>query len=353
MINGTPYVFLGANTSDGFVNKFYNKYDNLYTYIIKGGPGCGKSSFMKAVAKRAEELNQPVIKAPCSSDPTSLDAVILPNQKIMIADGTSPHVLDPVYPGVKEEIINFGEFWNKEMLENSGEKIIELTDKNKALHKKASVCLNALGRVKRDNFGIYLSAVDIKKTAHFAAMIANRYLAKNGKRAKERVCFLSGETPNKTVFYQETINCLCEKKVIINDQMFAVSGIMMSIIRDIALANGYNILTAKNHLLPNEKIDHIIIPEANVAFCTEADSVKFNDTDRRTRTERFCNKEIIKKSANRIALNKKLEVAFLNQTHNLLASAKQVHDQLEEHYIKAMNYERLNEYTEKFINSVF
>ncbi len=353
MLNGTPYIFLGANTAEGFLNKFYNKDDNLYTYIIKGGPGCGKSSFMKAVAKRAEELNKPVIKAPCSSDPNSLDAVILPEQNIMIADGTSPHVLDPVYPGVKAEIINFGEFWNKEMLKRNADKIIEITDKNKTLHKKASVCLNALGRVKRDNFSIYLAAADIKNAAHFAANLANRYLAKNSKRAKERVCFLSGETPEKSVFYPNTVDCFCQKKIIINDPTLAVSGIMMSVIRDIALNNGYNIITARNHILASEKIDHIIVPEANVAFCSENDFVKFTDTIRRIRAERFCNKEMVKKSANRIALNKKLETAFLSQTHKLLTEAKQVHDQLEEHYIKAMNYDLLNNYTQKFIDNLF
>lgn len=353
MQNKVPNVFLGANSADGFLNRFYVKGEDLYTYIIKGGPGCGKSSFMKAVAKRAEELNQPLITAPCSSDPNSLDAVILPNQKIMITDGTSPHIIDPVYPGVKEEIINFGEFWNKETLKEQSEKIISLTDKNKTLHKKASVCLNALGRVKRDNFSIYLAATDIKKTAHFAAQIANKYLIKTGKKPKERVCFLSGETPQKTVFYEDTIELMCEKKVIINDPTLAVGSIIMSVIRDIALNCGYTIITAKNHILGEEKIDHVIVPEANIAFCTENEQLHFSDTVRRTRTERFYNKETVKKSANRIALNKKLEVAFLTQTHRLLTEAKQTHDQLENCYIKAMNYNLLNEYTQKFINKLF
>ena len=60
MQNTIPNIFLGANSADGFLNRFYSKGEDLYTYIIKGGPGCGKSSFMKAVAQRAEELNQPL-----------------------------------------------------------------------------------------------------------------------------------------------------------------------------------------------------------------------------------------------------------------------------------------------------
>ena len=46
--------FLGANSPQGFVSRF----DQLdcgdpqwHTFIIKGGPGCGKSSFMRRIAE--------------------------------------------------------------------------------------------------------------------------------------------------------------------------------------------------------------------------------------------------------------------------------------------------------------
>ena len=42
-------AFLGANTPKGFVSLFdelYNPYTTKNAYIIKGGPGTGKSSFI-------------------------------------------------------------------------------------------------------------------------------------------------------------------------------------------------------------------------------------------------------------------------------------------------------------------
>ena len=48
----------------------------------------------------------------CSSDPESLDAVIFPSLRVSVADGTSPHTLDPDYPGVTAEIVALGECWN-------------------------------------------------------------------------------------------------------------------------------------------------------------------------------------------------------------------------------------------------
>ena len=53
---GYPKYLLGANSCEGFVSYFADNYDALSdwrAYIIKGGPGTGKSSFMKYITVRA------------------------------------------------------------------------------------------------------------------------------------------------------------------------------------------------------------------------------------------------------------------------------------------------------------
>ena len=50
--------FLAANSGVGFISLFdscYSAKDGWRVYIIKGGPGTGKSSFMKYMIKTAEE----------------------------------------------------------------------------------------------------------------------------------------------------------------------------------------------------------------------------------------------------------------------------------------------------------
>ena len=66
------------------------------------------------------------------------------SRKVVVFDATAPHVMDPVYPGVCEEILNFGEFWNADELKDNKEEIIALTDKNKALHRisRRKACFN-------------------------------------------------------------------------------------------------------------------------------------------------------------------------------------------------------------------
>lgn len=88
--------FLGANSPNGF----YSLYDQLIDpaqaediLILKGGPGCGKSSLMRRVGRAAEERGLAVEYIVCSGDPDSLDAVILPQLGAAIVDGTAPHVV--------------------------------------------------------------------------------------------------------------------------------------------------------------------------------------------------------------------------------------------------------------------
>ena len=95
--------FLASNSAGGFVSYFDSCYDPAmgYTaYIIKGGPGTGKSSFIKNVIASAESNNIAVEEIGCASDPNSLDGVIISSIKTVFLDGTPPHAVEPRLPGV-------------------------------------------------------------------------------------------------------------------------------------------------------------------------------------------------------------------------------------------------------------
>ena len=105
-----PHIqyFLGANSPTGF----YSLYDQLLPpeqaraiYILKGGPGCGKSTLMRRVAAQAGEAGLAVERILCSGDPGSLDAVVIPELGVALVDGTAPHV--GVTKGHRAEKVRF------------------------------------------------------------------------------------------------------------------------------------------------------------------------------------------------------------------------------------------------------
>ncbi len=135
--------FAAANTAEGFVGWFddiFNPRSLDYIYIIKGGSGTGKSTLMKKVAVKAVESGAECEYFYCSSDPTSLDGIIMTmpsGKRLAMLDGTAPHTRDPKYPGATEEIVNLGEYWCDDILKGQKKEIFSLSDKKSALFRGA------------------------------------------------------------------------------------------------------------------------------------------------------------------------------------------------------------------------
>ncbi len=147
--------FAAANSADGFVCRFEDIFsaDAVdYTYIIKGGSGTGKSTLMKNAAARATSLGGEVEYFYCSSDPSSLDGIIMTlsgGRKIAMLDGTAPHTYDPKIPGVLDEIINLGGFWNGDILKKAKPQIVRLASEKSHLFKEAYKDFSVAGTLMR------------------------------------------------------------------------------------------------------------------------------------------------------------------------------------------------------------
>ena len=100
--------FLGATTPAGFKGYFepLRREPGMQMYLIKSGPGCGKSTLMKRLARTAEQNGLLTQRIHCASDPDSLDGVILPGQHRAIVDATAPHVVEPDAPGADEVVVS-------------------------------------------------------------------------------------------------------------------------------------------------------------------------------------------------------------------------------------------------------
>ena len=88
------HFFLGANSPAGFVS-FYDEItaqaENGRLFVVKGGPGTGKSTLMRRTAAALSQREKCFEYIHCSSDPDSLDAVVFPALNTAIVDGTAPH----------------------------------------------------------------------------------------------------------------------------------------------------------------------------------------------------------------------------------------------------------------------
>ncbi len=144
-MNAQTY-FLGANSAFGFhscYDTFCRPSDGDFLHVIKGGPGCGKSSFMRKIGKAAEEAGLQVEYVLCSGDPDSVDGVYLPERKLGYVDGTAPHTIDVPYPGVYGSYLDLGQFYDCSALQCKAETIVQLNTEYKSLYKKAYAILRS------------------------------------------------------------------------------------------------------------------------------------------------------------------------------------------------------------------
>ncbi len=347
--------FLAANSCEGFLSYFKSCYDAAAGWrciIIKGGPGTGKSSFMKYIAARAIDKGYRITLCPCSSDPDSLDAVIIKDIKTVLLDGTAPHVVDPDYAGVCEEILNLGAYWNGAALREKRDNIIAATDKNRNLHKAAARYLGACGQLLYDNLKIARQNTDFARVVTLAERTAKKTIPATDAQPHEQVRFLSGITPRGVVSYADTVNKLYNQKVIIEDKYGAVGDAFMNAVRKIALSRGHSIITVKNAFLPNEITDHILIPDLSLAFVCENEYIAFEPQDRRIHARRFYNTTQLHALKARMRFNRRAFRELLSAATQTLYRAKKAHDELEKFYVDAMDFDAIARMAPQFAEEI-
>lgn len=135
--------FAGGNTARGFCSLYDSNLQGLdRLFILKGGPGTGKSSLMKKFGQEWLEKGYDIEFLHCSSDNQSIDGVIIPGLKVGLVDGTAPHVIEPKAPGAVEEYINLGEAWNSRALNAQKSAIVKLTSQISHSFQKAYATFN-------------------------------------------------------------------------------------------------------------------------------------------------------------------------------------------------------------------
>ena len=356
MNNNAVNYFLGCSSPEGFVSFF----DGLYSfdegwqpYILKGGAGTGKSTLMKKIAAELENRDYNVERVHCSSDPESLDAVICRELHFCIADGTSPHVIEPIFPGAVENIINLGEYWNKKILSSKSHEIIELCRKNALCHERCARFISAAGKVRNDIQKISEEAILEYKIHSYTDRFSRRRFTKlKGKKGKERKIFLSAVTPGKIAFFGDTVRSLAEEIILIEDKAALASGLLLEEMKNLALKNGYDVYSAFCPLEPSGFPEHIIIPALSLAFIKKHDIFGEMPFTRTIHTERFLESEKLSSHKNRISLDRRIINELIAEAAASLASAKKIHDEIERIYIQAMDFSSYDKLIKEILGDI-
>lgn len=353
---GTAF-FLGANNKAGYCSLFdevYSPYENGCRYILKGGPGTGKSTFMKKAAEKLESRGLFTERCYCSADPNSLDAIIAPEIKFSIFDGTAPHTFDPTLPGVTEHIINLGEALDTSYLAKLRVEIGELTKSISLCHKKASEYLYYASRFHSENVSLVAPGASLEKLAAFLNRLSKRKLpgSKNGKGCVKKR-FLSAVTPDGITVMYDTLNSLCDEIITFRDRYGALSPAVMGFLSIEAQKKGYTVYECYCPLFPYSAPEHLIIPEARLCFFTENKYHRsLSDGEKTVNASRFFDGEELLSVKEKLTFAEKSKRELINEAVKKISAAKGLHDELEKYYIKAADFEKIDKMCDQVLKTI-
>lgn len=348
-------VFPGGNTYKGF-HSFYDYMlpndEANRIFCIKGGPGVGKSSFMKSVAAKFIDMGCDVERHHCSSDNNSLDGIVIKQAKVAVLDGTNPHVVDPQNPGAVDEILNFGEFWNRDGLKLERDTVQSLNQDIKSLFGSAYHFLACAKELQDDIETLVNQAVDKAGLNELVLNLKSELideLRSTGRAGRDRHLFQSALTPDGRVDYTDTVitdrfRCYLLKGV----HSKGASDILDMLAKEY-LMKGYDTEIYHQPLNP-ERIETILIERLGVAV-TVYDSVN----DRAFKIIHLDEAVLPDKLHTRndmIETDRRIMNILLGEAFQRIRAAKQKHDELEKIYIPHMDFEAVGRLEKQIIDRI-
>lgn len=336
------FYYLGANTPVGF----YSLYDELIDLerardvrILKGGPGCGKSTLMRQVGEAMEERGHTVEYIRCSGDPDSLDGVVIPALGAAVVDGTAPHVIEPRYPGLVERYVDLGAFCDRAALRGAETELKARMKGYKTCYRRAYRCLTAAAQLEEDMLALLLVPGLEAKLAKRARGILSREVRREGEQEGRVVRrFLGGVTWKGVLREYGTVEAQCGRVYELTDP-YGLAHPMLTCLAAGATAAGHDVVACPDPLFP-DRLAHLLIPALSLAFVSTTREQPWPGRPyRRIRLDAMTDPELLRRSRGRLRFSRKVADALTAEAVEALGQAKAGHDAVEAVYRPSIDFD--------------
>jgi Cdc6-like AAA superfamily ATPase len=344
--------FCGGNTARGFHSLFDSNLQHLdRVFILKGGPGTGKSTLMKDIGKRWEDQDYDVEYLYCSSDPESLDGVIIPSLKVGIVDGTAPHIIEPQMPGAIEEYVNLGEAWDSSTLSFHKGIIRDLNKQISECFQNAYNTFSEALKVHDEWEKIYIESMDFEKADQLTKRMLDSFYGKMNLNKKATVYhrFLGAATPYGSVDFIPNLTADIPKRYFIKGRPGSGKSTMLKKIVAEGEKRGFDLEVYHCGFDPNS-LDMVISRELGLAiFDSTAPHEYFPSRDGDEIVDMY--ETVIASGTDEIFAEQIEEISGryrerVTAATNCLNKAKSWRDELESIYIKAMDFSVVDRHKE-------
>ena len=338
----TGEYFAGVMGAEGFVSRFRNWFDPRdlkRVFYLKGGPGTGKSTLLKGLAAHARRLGLDCLTFRCSSDPHSLDGVLVPKVGFGAVDATPPHSLECTLPGAVDELVDLGRCWDGALLRPLREEIAQLQARKAACYANARKYLATLRLVRLDGDGLVEEAFLTEKMAAAAQRTAVKWLPLQKGEGRVRPCFSAALTPQGPVELIQRALPPSTAVIQVADKRGTGFRFLQALVRE-GVRRGQDGVLFYDPLFPEERPAHLWFPRARVAFVSAPWEGEVAAT---VNMERFIRREGLAPHRARLAFDRRAEGEFTRGAVQELAAAHALHGELERLYVPAMDFQAVAE----------
>lgn len=322
--------FLGANSGNGFQGLF-SKLAGAHTYdlmILKGGPGVGKSTFLKQIGKSMEEAGERVEYLWCSGDPDSLDGVSLPDMNCAMVDGTPPHAMEPRFPAAVDRVVDLGRFYDLTAAKAARDEIIDQTFRYKEYYEEAYHCLQAARQIELETVRVGQKMFEEEKAQRRLNGIIARELHRRGnEEGITHYRFLGSITCKGLVWRFDSVKTLCPRVYELSDR-WELAGSLLEQLWRTAVSRGWNVIACPAPEQP-DRLEHLLIPGLGLAFVTSRPGMEFDEKPyRHIRLDAMTNPE----DRGKERFQRRMTNALRDEAISAFQNAKATHDKLESVY---------------------
>lgn len=352
------HYFAGGNTAKGFYSLYESNLQGLErVFILKGGPGTGKSSLMQKIGNdwADSEFDIEFIHSPF--DPNSIDGVVIPALSVGIVDGSSPHVIEPKAPGAVEELVNLGAAWDAQELRFQKGRILKLSGKINDAYQKAYVHFKEALGIHDEWEKVYINSMDIKRADRLTSRLIEMFFGKMrvNKNPDARHRFLGAATPEGAVDFIPNLTEAVSKRYFLKGRPGSGKSTMLKKIANAALNKGFD--TEIYHCgFDPDSLDMLIFRELGICiFDSTAPHEYFPSRDGDEIIDMYdmlITPGTDETNAHHI---KKISAAYKNkmaEATSYLAGAKKLADELKTIYMSAMDFTAVDLIREKISEEI-
>lgn len=353
----TADFFLSTNAPQKFFSlakSFDTPIDGERRFLLKGSAGSGKSTAMKRIVSGFMDREDLIERIHCSSDPDSLDGVILYKACCSIADATPPHEVEPEYPASFQTVCDLWNALSEEKLTPRLHRIEELNTAISASHAKCRRLLASADLLLQERRRIAEVYTDFDAAERFAHRLAAKSFPKTGDMGVFRDRLLSAFTMHGVLTYTHTPKTLCSKTVCIDDPFGLIGDSVLRILSEEAKNNGHTVYRCFHPLAPDRLLAAVLVPTCDTAFLVRSKETPWTGytADRTVRFGRFTDETSLRTKRKELRFLQKTADTVLFAASEQLKEAKRLHDLLEEQHRDAIDFSYVDRQTEELIRKI-